>query len=195
MHTPFNISAALREREARVGTTQFIAIDGHGGSGKSTCAEWLASQLGASIIQSDDFASWDNPFNWVEAITTHVFEPIARGATALSYPRSKWWEHHHPEPVENQPATAVMLLEGVGALRAELRRYISLGIFVDTPESICLERGIARDSGTGTPEAELRDIWHTWMTRENEYFAKDDPQHYADVVLDGTRPFNEQLAC
>ncbi|MDB5160983.1 MAG: putative uridine kinase, partial [Candidatus Saccharibacteria bacterium] len=42
---------------------QIIAIDGHGGAGKSTLAENLSRELGAEIIHTDDFATWDN-FRW-----------------------------------------------------------------------------------------------------------------------------------
>ena len=91
---------------------KFLAIDGHGGSGKSTLAGILADKLGAEIIRIDDFASWDNPLNWWPLLIEYVFEPISKGARILSYPRSKWWVDHHPDPMVDQPVTDVMILEG-----------------------------------------------------------------------------------
>jgi cytidylate kinase len=34
----------------KVGSSVFVAIDGHGGSGKSTLAELLGTQLGATVV-------------------------------------------------------------------------------------------------------------------------------------------------
>ena len=123
-----------------------IAIDGHGGSGKSTLAAFLSEKLHAEIIHVDDFASFDNLVDWWPLVVERVFEPIKRGEKFLNYPRSKWSETHHPEPVVDQPVTPIMVLEGVRALRREFRPYISYGIFVDTPKEVCLQRGFERDS-------------------------------------------------
>lgn len=184
----------LSAKPPRVGQVKFIAVDGHGGSGKSSLATLLAQRLGAQIIHTDDFASWDNPLNWWPLVIERVFTPIAGGAQTLSYPRSKWWENHHPEPVVDQPVTDIMILEGVSSLRKEFRPYLGLGIFVDTPETICLERGLARDAATGKSPEELTQIWQQWLQDENTYFDRDRPRDYADVIIDGTKSFEGQIA-
>ncbi len=172
-----------------------LAIDGHGGSGKSTLAEVLAKQLSAGIIRTDDFASWDNPLSWWPLLIEYVFEPIGEGAKTLSYPRSKWWGDHRPEPVLDQPVTEIMILEGVTSLRKEFRAYISYGIFVDTPKEICFQRGLARDAGMdGKTDAEIEAMWIDWIAQEDEYIAGDNPKAYADKVVDGSRPFSKQIA-
>lgn len=185
----------LTVEKAKNGNTLFIAIDGRGGSGKSTLAGQLTKKLNAQLVQTDDFASWDNPFNWWPLVIEHVFEPIKNGATTLSYPRSKWWGNHHPEPIVNQPVTKIMIIEGVSSLRKEFRDYISIGIFVDTPREICLQRGIERDIGydTGKTEAEITAMWEKWAAAEDEYINRDQPQKYADIVIDGTKPLETQL--
>jgi uridine kinase len=188
-----NIEELLATKPPRVGHVKFIAVDGHGGSGKSSLANLLAHMFSAQIIHTDDFASWDNPLNWWPLVVERVFQPIAEGAATLSYPRSKWWENHHPEPVIDQPVTYIMILEGVSSLRKEFRPYLSLGIFVDTPEDVCLERGIARDTGTGKSREELTQIWQKWLQDEHDYLTRDQPQDYADIVIDGTKPFEELI--
>ena len=45
-------------------TTRIVAVDGPGGAGKSSLSEWLAGELDAPIVHTDDFASWDNPTSW-----------------------------------------------------------------------------------------------------------------------------------
>jgi uridine kinase len=186
-----DILEKLKARPPLVGHVKFIAIDGHGGSGKSSLANLLADKLHAQVIHTDDIAGWDNPLNWWPLVIERVFEPIQAGAKTLSYPRSKWWENHNPEPVVGQPVTDIMILEGVSSLRKEFRPYLSLGIFVDTPEGICLERGLARDLSTGKSREELQKIWQDWLKDEDAYMERDLPAKYADIVIDGTRPFEE----
>lgn len=189
----FNLTEIIREKNPKVGKTLFIAVDGHGGSGKSTLAKWLSEKLGAEIIHTHDFAGWDNPLNWYPNVIKQVFEPIKGGVSTLSYQPASWWENHHPAPIENQPATPIMILEGVSSSRSEFRDYISLSIFVDTPKDVCLERGVNRDTGTGKGIEELTKIWEEWFAEEDVYIKRDNPKENADIVIDGTRSFEEQI--
>lgn len=181
----------LNTKPPKVGAVKFIAVDGRGGSGKSTLARLLSQRLGAEIIQTDDFASHDNPLDWWPLVIERVFKPIEAGATTLSYPRSKWWPTHHPEPVVNQPVTPIMILEGVSSSRKEFRKYISLSIFVNTPKEICLERGVARDKAydTGTSIEEITALWKGWQVDEDKYINRDKPEEHADIILDGSTEF------
>lgn len=194
MEGKVDLKEILPSLKPKVGQTVFIAVDGHGGSGKSTLAKLLSEKLHASLIQTDDFASWDNPRNWWPLVVERVFEPIKEGAKTLSYPRSKWWENHHPEPAVNQPVTPIMILEGVSSSRKEFRDYISLSIFVDASKEVCLQRGVKRDSRTGKSAEELRAMWEKWFNDEEEYIQRDHPQEHADIVMDGTRPFEDQIS-
>ncbi len=190
-----DINNLLAAKSPRVGVVKFIAIDGHGGSGKSTLAKLLANKLDAEIIHTDDFASWDNPENWWPLVIERVLDPIKNGATSLSYQRSKWWESHKPEPVVNQPVTKIMILEGVSSFRKEFRPYISLGIFVDTPKKICLQRGFERDKGQDSKsDAEIKQMWLDWYEKEEIYMRRDEPKKNADLILNGAIPFETQLS-
>jgi uridine kinase len=177
----------------KVGEITFIAIDGRGGSGKSTLAKWISERLKAEIIQTDDFANWDNPLSWWPFLLEQVFQPIKSGAKTISYARSKWWENHFPVPAIDQPVTPVMILEGVGSSRRQLRDYISLSIFVDTPKDICLQRGINRDNRSGKSERELIRMWEGWFVEEDRYFERDQPKQHADISVVGTKAFEDQL--
>lgn len=179
---------------ARVLPVKLIAVDGHGGSGKSTLANLLSQNFNAQIIHTDDFAGWDNPTDWWPLVIERVFEPIKNGAKVLNYPRSKWWEDHHPEPVVNQPVTPIIILEGVTSLRTEFRPYISYAIYVDTPREVCIQRGFERDRGMdGKSDQEIMAMWAEWQDAENAYIARDNPRAYANLVIDGTKPFEAQL--
>ncbi|MFM2382002.1 MAG: hypothetical protein RLZZ76_769 [Candidatus Parcubacteria bacterium] len=189
-----NIRELLSKKPERIGNTKLIAIDGYAGCGKSSLATWLAKQLHAEIIHVDDFATWDQEFPWHNRLIDEVLIPIQNKASTLSYERTSWWENHHPEKVTNQPVTAVMILEGVRALRPELRHYISLSILVSAPKDICMERGIARDLNTGKSLEEISALWKTWQTNETTYMGLQKPQIFADITLDGTIPFETQLS-
>jgi uridine kinase len=189
---PTTISLLLDSRQPKAGRTKLVGIDGHGGSGKSTLALMLAEQLGAETIHTDDFASWDNPKDWWPLLIERVLDPIREGAHSLSYPRSQWWPDHQPPSVVNQPVTPVMILEGVSALRVEFRRYLTTGVFVSAPRAVCLERGIRRDADQGTPD-EISRLWEQYYADEESYLSRDDPQAYADIVVDGTQPFESQV--
>src|SRR5690349_15944670 len=74
---------AVRASEAPTGVhTRIIAIDGPGGSGKSSLAEWLTPPLDAQVIHTDDFASWEDPVDWWPRLVELALEPLAEGRPA-----------------------------------------------------------------------------------------------------------------
>jgi uridine kinase len=155
-------------------------------------AELLARQLSAEVLHTNDFASWDNPKNWWPELIERVLEPIAAGATTLSYPRSKWWPDHHPKPVVSQPVTEVMLLEGSARFgRSFVGIWHSASLWLHPGRFVSLEVN-ARDAQMGTPK-EIANIWEQYYEDEENYIQRDDPERYADVVFEGTRPFEGQL--
>lgn len=188
----FDLESVLEQRPRKAGLTKVIGIDGHGGSGKTTLAAHLGERLGAEIVHTDDFASWDNPKDWWPLVIGRIFEPLRSGARTLSYPRSQWWPEHEPEPVIDQPVTAALILEGVGSLRREFRQFLSFAIFVSTPREVCIERGTIRDAAMGTQDEVLKQ-WNRWFDDEVAYMARDEPERFADIVLSGALPFEEQL--
>lgn len=172
----------------------FISIDGHGGSGKSSLAKMLAESLGAEIIHIDDFTGVGAKTDWYKALINKVINPSLNGAKLLSYPRAKWWPEHMPLPVVNQRVTSVMIIEGVCSSRVELRSYMTVKVFVDTPRSICVERGVARDKGMGgKSDEEILAQWHQWLKWDDQYFAKDDPKSAADIIVSGINSYEKSL--
>lgn len=172
----------------------FISIDGHGGSGKSSLASRLAESLGAEIIHIDDFTGLGATTDWYKALIDNIIKPSLSGATSLNYPRAKWWLGHNPEPVVNQPVTNIMIVEGVCSSRAELRDFMTFKIFVDTPRNICIERGLARDKGMGgKSDEEVLAQWHQWLEWDDQYFEKDDPKSIADIVISGGNDYDKSV--
>jgi uridine kinase len=189
---PIDVEAVVLTLAPKLGTTRIIGIDGHGGSGKTTLAGRLAHTMRAETVHTDDFASWDNPKDWYPLLIEQVLAPVSRGATTLSYRRSQWWEGHKRDAVRNQPVSPIMILEGVSALRREFRPYLCFGIYVAASRDVCLRRGVARDKGFGTSE-EISDLWQRYFSDEANYIARDLPEQYADLVVDGAQPFEHQV--
>lgn len=175
-----NIAEAIRRVNAPSGSpVKVVAVDGHGGAGKSTLALELSEMLGAEMIHTDDFASPENPLAWWPRLVEEALEPISRGVPSISYVRRSWGPEHAPEPVRDQPATPVMILEGVTAARREFRSYLAYVIWVDVSKDVCIARGVDRDG-----EA-MRDQWESWWREEEVYIREHRPLEFADTVISG----------
>lgn len=167
---------------------KLVAIDGHGGSGKTFLAAQLMRLLKAEVLHTDDFASYDNPLEWWPRLVEEVMEPIKNGAQVLSYSRGSWYKNHSPEPVTGQTVTPTMILEGVSSSRKEFRHYLAYAIWVETPKEICMRRGIDRDlanNSVGKSEEEIKADWIRGHQYEDEYVKRDSPRSYANIIVRG----------
>ena len=168
---------AIRSSAAPTGVkTRIVAVDGPGGAGKTSLAEWLAAQLDAPVVHTDDFASWENPVEWWPELIAHALEPLAAGEPARYRPTS--WGAEQREPLVIEPAEFV-ILEGVTASREAFRPYLAYSIWIDTPRGLRLKRGLDRDG------AEALDEWEKWIAGEDRYVARERPAERADCVLRG----------
>lgn len=168
------ISSALRPAGM---TTAIIAIDGCGGSGKSTFAARLAKVLDCSIVHTDDFASWDNPLDWYPRMIEQVMEPLRKNETGL-YQRYDWDKRDLAEWHQIAPELFV-IVEGVSSSRKEFRDFLTYRIYVETDRETRLQRGLERDG------MDALEFWQGWMAQEDAYLQRDDPIQRADIVVAG----------
>jgi uridine kinase len=175
------IDRELRARRPPDGMlTRIVAIDGLGGSGKSSFALRLSRELGgAVIVQTDDFATWDNPIDWWPDLLEWVLIPISRGEAAR-FERSRWGREADGKLVVVEP-TEFLILEGVTASRDAFAPYLTYSIWIETPESLRLQRGLDRDGPTA------REQWQAWMAQEDRYRSSERPDERADLVVRGDR--------
>ena len=175
------IAREARERRPPDGMrTRIVAIDGQGGSGKSSFARHLARVLGdAPIVQTDDFATWDNPIDWWPQLLERVLDPLSRGEPAR-FERAHWGGERDGVVVEIQP-TELLILEGVTASREAFAPYLTYSIWVEAPAKLRLRRGLDRDG----PDA--LEQWQAWMAEEDRYVERERPDERADLVIEGDR--------
>ena len=156
---------------------RIVAIDGPGGSGKSTLAKDVATHLGAQVVCTDDFASWQQPLEWWPRLIEQVLDPLSHNQPGR-YQRSDWDARALAE-WHDVPLAPFLVLEGVSSSRAAFAPYLALRVWVSTPRQERLRRGLERDG------QDAHGLWREWMAREDEYINAERPQERADLVVRG----------
>lgn len=100
---------------------RIVGVDGPSGAGKSTVAASLAAATGASVVQIDDFASWDDLADWWPRFEHHVLEPLLAGQDARYQARDWAGDEFGRSLKEWKTATRtpVVIIEGVTCTRAQ----------------------------------------------------------------------------
>jgi uridine kinase len=185
-----DIADAVRGKPAP--TTRLVAIDGPGGSGKTSLARAVAEWLdGAPVIHGDDFyrpmpdpererldaeAGYLRYFDG-ERLRAQVLAPL-RSGTAACYQRYDWATNRLGVDWHEVAAGEFVIVEGVYTARPELASYYHLTTYVDTPREICLQRQRARGEN---PEDWIR----RWRAAEDHYLRTTRPQTRVDLVVRG----------
>ncbi|MFJ9343053.1 hypothetical protein ACIRP0_27730 [Streptomyces sp. NPDC101733] len=168
-----------------------VAIDGAGGSGKTTLAAALAGYLdGAVIVHVDDFyrpmpdrerkrldaeQGYRRYFDW-ERLRDQVLIPL-RDDRAARYQIYDWTTGQLGAWREVVPGT-VVIVEGVYSARPELVPYFHFTAYVDTPRDTCLRRVRAR--------GENSEEWiGRWRAAEDHYLHTTWPQTRVELVVRG----------
>ena len=171
-------NAVVAEIMTRSAPVRLVAVDGPGGAGKSTFAGRLAAVAGAPVVPTDDFASWDDPLGWWPRMLEQVIEPLVRGEPAR-YQRFDWSTGRLAEWITVEPAP-IVVIEGVSSGRSEWAEHLAYVVWVETPATTRLARGLERDGD------DALDDWRAWMAAEDAHFERDRTRERADLVIDGT---------
>ncbi|MFO0882497.1 MAG: hypothetical protein U0491_03555 [Candidatus Saccharimonadales bacterium] len=184
----------LFDKPPRNDSFYIIVIDGRGASGKSHLAELLAQRLdGFVVINGDDYfepstgsSAWGE-FN-EERFRQEVIGPLQVGARSLTI-RPFEFDRGIIGEAEHLQIEGGVIVERCYSFSFDLGP--DLRVWVETPQEICLARGLDRDQALG--QRAIRAWTEDWQPREAAYIAASSPSEHADVVVDGTQPFELQL--
>ena len=171
------------------GRQAIIAVDGRGGSGKTTLTTALATAVpGAQAFHLDDLI-WNEPlYDWDQLYVDTLTQ--LRQAGSLDLVPDKWREHGREGSIRIPAGSPLVLVEGTGAGLGAVSSLIDAHVWVQTGDDVAERRGIIRDieeGVNGDAEESVR-FWHWWMAGERLFFAKDRPWERADVIVSGDAP-------
>ncbi|MGW1991721.1 uridine kinase family protein [Embleya sp. NPDC001921] len=176
--TAAGLAACVAALPPSIGATRLVAVDGIGGSGKTTLADALAARLGgAPVVRLDDFARPGDFFGRLPRLRVQLLELPARHEAGRcdTYDRAGYRISGYSEV----PAAPVVILEGVGAGRRELGPVTALRVHVDTPAELAAARSLDRD-GPG-----LAWFRRLWRAAEAAHLARDRPWTRPHLRVDG----------
>lgn len=163
--------------------TLLIAVDGFGGSGKTTLAQKIKSYFeNVTIIQIDDFYSHQLKRADRERILQQIIKPLKKNILAR-YQVYDWEKKKLAHWIEVSPG-GVVIIEGVSAMHPDFGRY-DVTIWVDYPQEQAAQRGILRD--INEHKVDTTEQWRNdWMPQEKEYVDEHVPHKKVDFIIDGT---------
>ena len=166
-----------------------IAIEGYGGSGKSTVAEKLKQQLtSAEIIKIDSFIvkqkardaePWEEVFDR-ERLKEQILEPQALG-NPIIYQRLDWEKNKLGVNI-TLPKADYLIIDGIASYHPDIEAYYDFKIWVDTPIDVAKKRGKSRDSNN-----ENVVMWEKWAQCDLAYQQKYHPELRADFIVNNEK--------
>ncbi len=167
---------------ARLGRPRVLAVDGRSGSGKTTLAARIQGVVPASaVVHTDDIAWSLAMFDWAGLLIGGILEPVHR-SEPVSFRPPAWQQRNRTGAIEVPPDTDLVIIEGAGAARRELRPMADTVIWVQSDAAEAERRGIERDGGD---EAAIA-FWQLWMDEELPFMADQQPWTRADIIIAGT---------
>jgi hypothetical protein len=169
------------------GAIAIVGIDGRSRSGKSTLAELVAHAAPeVAIVHTDDIAWHHSFFGWSEVLIANVLRPLRHSGAPLSYIPAPWTKRGRQGSIDVPAHARVVLVEGVGAARLELREWLDASIWVQTDPAEAMRRTVALDRD---PPGFVDD----WMREENAHLDADQPWTRANVVVSGEHPIGDSV--
>ena len=162
-----------------------IAIEGFGGSGKTTLAHQLADLLqDAHVVHFDDFIikeklteqSWDKGAFDRRRLERQVLLPLREHRPA-AYQKLIWDSNTLTQP-QVLPEVRFVLVEGISSYHPSIAHYYDYKIWVDTPMAFAKARGQARDGAN-----ENAGYWDLWVKNDLAYQIRFRPELRADFII------------
>lgn len=192
MHKDLIKKIEVTPRQAK---TKLMAIDGRGGSGKTTLTCELSKQLkDVTIVAMDDFylpsnlRDNSNPqyFNFnIKRLLREVIQPLSTDKKAI-YQRYDWAKDTMAETHEIKPG-GLVIVEGCYSLHTLLRDFYDFKIWVEVDKDLALTRGVSRDlmhEKEADHKIKLRQWKEDFQPKEDRYIETMEPKECADTVVE-----------
>ncbi len=176
------LARAIRAAPPRLGDVRLVTVDGPSGSGKTTFARRLVSALSAQgsvdLVELEElYDGWTLAGAW-DRLDRYVLEPIAAGWSGGFHPYDWATESWSPRWT-SVPLCEVLVVEGCGSSPRAADAYTSHRIWMETPRSLAVARGLNREG----PGYDLR--LRTWRRLESAHFAEQDTRRRSDLWVEG----------
>jgi uridine kinase len=153
-----------------------LAIDGFGGSGKTTLARAIQSDFpGSAIITLDDFAtdttSGADRKRFLSQVLIRLFE-----SDAAHYQRFNWREKALADWITIEPI-GLIIIEGVSVLGEDFNFHYDVRVWIDCPFELASQRMKERDKNMHNPQ-----YFNVWEKEDREY-GKTEPWKRADLII------------
>ena len=124
---------------------RLLAVDGRGGSGKTTLADRLCQLLpGAAVVHTDDVVWAHSRFGWDDLMLAGILAPLHAGQDVHFQPPA-WQPHGRSGSIKVAADASTVVLEGVGAARREVAHLLDVAIWVQSDGAGAKRRGVRRD--------------------------------------------------
>jgi cytidylate kinase len=176
----FDLAQRIRRGAALVGMSRLVCIDGPAGSGKTTFARRLATELGASIVHMDDlYNGWAGAFDPAlpQRMYAWLLTPWRHGMSG-QHPVFDWSAGKYTQ-WRNVAATPEIIVEGVGAGREGLRVHATETIWVEADSSVRWTRLLERDGEHQRAHLE------EFVGGEQQLFSADNTRANASMIVVG----------
>jgi uridine kinase len=171
----------LLSQKTKCGSTHIISIDGPAGAGKTTLAMELF--LALSLEKSVLIIHLDEIYNgWQDGLGDSLTRRLEELLNGLSQekptllPIYDWSKGTFTSEREIDPCD-VLIIEGVGAAQAVVRRWSTATIWLDISPAEGLKRVLERD-GAAIEENMLQ-----WQIQEAAHFLADKTRENSDFIL------------
>lgn len=181
------VANVIKEHEV-AGRPLLIAIEGFGGSGKSTIATALSNSLGnAYVVSIDDFIvkakltepSWDTGSFDRARLEQQVLSPATTGKV-IKYQKLIWETDTLSELVQ-VPRVAYLIVEGISSFHPGIAHHYDYKIWIDTPIELAKKRGHARDGSN-----ENAQHWDLWAENDLRYQTEHHTKQAADFIIENS---------
>ncbi len=157
-----------------------IAIDGRGGSGKTTFAKILQNKLSNSIIFHLDEFNYPLIKEDYQKLVKQIITPLKNNQKAIFQVYN--YKNKIYKDFKKIDSNKIIIFEGVTTLSLNLEKYFDYKIWIQCPIKIGNKRGIQRELKlTGN---DITNIWNNFKISEEKYINDEKPENNANLIID-----------